>query len=103
MTILQTPVLTSGSVSTATIGKLWLVSCMRLASVNFVALVLNHNIQKKKKKILLFKYVISCLKLFSLIDVMWSDKTSILFHSAVNQDYINCNDELQYNQFKKSR
>ena len=41
---------------------------LRLSDVNFVALVLNRNITQKIK-IILYKYVISCLKLFLFIDV----------------------------------
>ena len=49
-------------VNRSTVGKL------RLADVNFVALVLSRTITKKIK-IILIKYVISCSKLFSFSDV----------------------------------
>ena len=49
-----------------TVGKLRLGSRLRLSDVNFVALVLNCNITEKIK-IILYTYVISCLKLFSFI------------------------------------
>ena len=54
-----------------TMGKLRLASRMRLSVVNFVTLVLNRNITQKIK-IILYKYVISCLKLFSFIDKIYS-------------------------------
>ena len=80
--------------SKPTVGKLQLASHMRLLDINFVALVLNCNITKKIE-IILYQYVILRLKLFSFIDVLQSDKTSICFHSA--------DDKLQYNYFKESR
>ena len=45
-----------------------MVGKLRLSDVNFVALVLNRDITQKIK-ITLYKYVISCSKLFSFIDV----------------------------------
>ena len=84
------------------VDKLRLASRMGLVDVNFVAVVLNRSITKKSK-IILYIYVISCLKLFSFFDVFLSDKTSISFHSAVNQSYTNCCDELQYKRFKEPR
>ena len=64
--------------------------------------VLNR-IVTKKIRIILYKYAVFCLKLFSFIDVFYSDKTNMCFHSPVNQRYTNCDDELQYKRFKRSR